>query len=84
MEIHTISLQNGLYHFHKQFQVYVPRARDDAGPVRACLQALYSAKSWLQDLRLPPTYELAQSRPRPTELDDVKKSQITPTTRRMF
>ncbi|KAG0360260.1 hypothetical protein BGZ54_009638 [Gamsiella multidivaricata] len=84
MEIHTVSLQNGLYHFHQQFQMYVPRARDDAGPVRACLQALYSVKSWLQDLRLPPTFELVQSRPRPAELDDIKKSKITPTKRIMF
>ncbi|KAF9084542.1 hypothetical protein BGX27_003784, partial [Mortierella sp. AM989] len=84
MEIHTVSLQNGLYHFHQQFQVYVPRARDDAGSARACLQALFSVKSWLQGLRLPPVFELAQSRPRPAELDDVKKSRITPTTRRMF
>ncbi|KAF9083170.1 hypothetical protein BGX27_004229, partial [Mortierella sp. AM989] len=72
------------YHFHQQFQVYVPRACDDAGTVRACLQALFNAKSWLQGLRLPPVFEFAQSRPHPAELDDVKKSQITPTTRRMF
>ncbi|KAF9995286.1 hypothetical protein BGZ79_011018 [Entomortierella chlamydospora] len=84
MEIYTVGLQNGIYHLQKQFHVYVPHPRNDAEPVRACLQALYSIKNWLHDLHLPPTLELVQPRPRPVELDDVKKSQITPTKRRMF
>ncbi|KAG0043418.1 hypothetical protein BGZ83_011419, partial [Gryganskiella cystojenkinii] len=80
LEIHTVSLQGGIYHLHEQFHVYVPRAQDDAGPIRGCLQALYSVKSWLQGLRLPPTYELAQSRPRPSGLDDIKKTRNTPSS----
>ncbi|KAF9428890.1 hypothetical protein BGZ94_000669 [Podila epigama] len=72
MEIRTVSLQGGIYHFHEQWQVYVPRARDDAGPIRGCLEALYSVKNWLKALHLPPSYELASSRPRPSILDDGK------------
>ncbi|KAG0328915.1 hypothetical protein BG004_002443, partial [Podila humilis] len=49
MEIHTLSLHNGLYHFHQQFKVYVPRAWDDAGPLRTCLQALYSIQCFISD-----------------------------------
>ncbi|KAF9176900.1 hypothetical protein BGZ50_009468 [Haplosporangium sp. Z 11] len=79
MMIHTMTLRNGVYHFHQHHRVYVPRARDDAGCLRACLQALYSVKAWLQNLDLPPTYQLARSRPRPTELDHIKTTLITPT-----
>ncbi|KAF9997879.1 hypothetical protein BGZ65_006562 [Modicella reniformis] len=38
MEVHTISLQYGIYHMSKQFQVYVPCARDDGAAI------LYSVK----------------------------------------
>ncbi|KAF9943426.1 hypothetical protein BGZ65_001085 [Modicella reniformis] len=84
MEIYTVSLQNGLYHLYRHFQVYVPRARDDGGSLRACLQALFSVKEWLEDMVLPPAYELVRSRPRPAELDSVKKSELTPSKRKLF
>lgn len=84
MVIHTMSLQHGIYHLSQQFQVYIPCACDDGAAIRPCLSALYSVKAWLEELALPPAYELVHSRPRPPELDDIKKTMITPTIRKMF
>ncbi|KAF9344858.1 hypothetical protein BGX34_005266, partial [Mortierella sp. NVP85] len=44
LEVHTMTLQNGIYHMFQQFHVYVPCARDDGAAIRPCLTALYSVK----------------------------------------
>lgn len=84
MEVHTITLQHGIYHMSQQFRVHVPCGRDDGAAIQPCLRALYSIKAWLDEVVLPPTYELVRSRPRPPELNDVKQSWITPTKRKMM
>ncbi|KAF9900994.1 hypothetical protein EC991_006636, partial [Linnemannia zychae] len=44
MEISTITLEPGIYHFHCQQKVYLSRARDDIGAVRNSIRALLSVK----------------------------------------
>lgn len=44
MEVSTITLEHGVYHFHCQQKVYLPRARDDIGAVRNSIRALLSVK----------------------------------------
>ncbi|KAI8349388.1 hypothetical protein B0O80DRAFT_501478 [Mortierella sp. GBAus27b] len=58
MEVHTITLQHGIYHMSQQFRVHVPCGRDDGAAIQPCLRALYSIKAWLDEVVLPPTYEL--------------------------
>ncbi|KAI8594472.1 hypothetical protein EDD21DRAFT_421688 [Dissophora ornata] len=84
MEINTMTLMNGVYHFHCNHQVYLPRARDDVGAVRNSIQALLSVETWLKEFTFPPTYQQAKARIPPQKANEAKKTLISPSQRDLF
>ncbi|KAI7816755.1 hypothetical protein BC939DRAFT_508020 [Gamsiella multidivaricata] len=84
MEISTMTLMNGVYHFHRNHEVYLPRARDDVGAVRNSIEALLSVEAWLKEFKFPPTYMKAGARTPPRKVNEVKKTLISPSQRELF
>ncbi|KAI1315161.1 hypothetical protein EDD11_001218 [Mortierella claussenii] len=84
MEINTMTLMNGVYHFHRNHEVYLPRARDDVGVVRNSIEALLSVEAWLKDFTFPPAYQQAGGRTPPPKANEVKKTLLSPSQRELF
>ncbi|KAF9962896.1 hypothetical protein BGZ65_007290 [Modicella reniformis] len=84
MEINTMTLHQGVYHFHCVHHVYLPRARDDVGTVCNTIRALLSVEAWLDKFEFPPQYLPHGARTPPRKANDVKMTLLTPTKRPLF
>ncbi|KAF8957423.1 hypothetical protein BGZ46_002190 [Entomortierella lignicola] len=73
-------------HFKLEFftTIQVFGHKNNFSPKRGIPFTLAIPSDWLHRLRVPPIYELTQSRPRPNEFDDIKKTRISPSNRKMF